>query len=75
MAASKLILWERQKNVESKISNFVDRIQQWRSLALVDGNKRRNRSATPPVVQMKLIRPGKRKVKVTPNAIENTPKK
>lgn len=33
----------------------------------------RRRNSTPPPVQMELIRPGKRKVKVTPNAIENTP--
>lgn len=35
----------------------------------------RQRSLTPPPVQMDLIRPGKRRVKVTANAVENTPSK
>lgn len=36
---------------------------------------KRARSLTPPPVQMELIRPGKRRVKVTANAVESTPSK
>lgn len=35
----------------------------------------RLQSLTPPPAQMELIRPGKRRVKVTANAVENTPSK
>lgn len=35
----------------------------------------RLRSLTPPPVQMELIRPGKRKVRIPPNAVESTPPK
>lgn len=33
------------------------------------------RSLTPPLMQMELIRPGKRKVRILANAVENTPPK
>ena len=36
---------------------------------------KRARTPTPPPIAMELIRPGKRKVRVTANAIENTPSK
>lgn len=41
------------------------------SVALTASQKRR-KSPTPPPVQMELIRPAKRKVKVTAAAVENT---
>lgn len=37
-----------------------------------NASRKRQRSLTPPPMQMELIRPGKRRVKVTPNAVEHT---
>ena len=37
-----------------------------------NASRKRLRSLTPPPVQMELIRPGKRRVKVTVNAVEHT---
>ena len=45
------------------------------SVASQRSRSKRVRSLTPPPVQMELIRPGKRKVKVTANAVESTPSK
>lgn len=70
-------------------STLAERLNR-RPLQQIDGNARRTsppigtltprtpppgRSSTPPPVQMELIRPGKRKIKVTANAVESTPPK
>lgn len=46
-----------------------------RALRASRASKASREILTPPPVQMELIRPGKRKVKVTPNAVESTPLK
>lgn len=64
------------KNRLNQISEANDAIEATESIKATKGTKRSARPQTPPPVQMELIRPGsKRRVRLTSNAVENTPKR
>lgn len=64
------------KNRLNQISEANEANEATESAESTKGTKRSARPQTPPPLQMELIRPGsKRRVKLTANAVENTPSK